>query len=218
MKHFLAGMIVSLFMATVSLAAEPEPCVGDCNDDGRVAIAELVTCVNILLGNSPIEDCRDCDGDDDGRVEIHELVRSVGIALGVTVVDECTARSCTDSGGAPEVGLCCRSVGNFPDTCTVGACSCPPEGSHEVAVCRCGEGQCFDGSRCVPMAEYGCLDSGGDVVTGLCCLAVGNFPDTCSIGACSCPPLDSHKVSLCDCGEDRCFDALEMFCVKPVLP
>jgi len=31
----------------------------------------------------------------------------------------------------------------------LGACGCPPDASHEVRVCDCAAGSCFDGTRCV---------------------------------------------------------------------
>jgi hypothetical protein len=37
--------------------ATPRMCVGDCNSDGAVAIAELLTMVNIALGNASIAAC-----------------------------------------------------------------------------------------------------------------------------------------------------------------
>jgi hypothetical protein len=56
---------------------------------------------------------------------------------------------CAASGGRVESASCCGSVGDFPDTCRVGACGCAPSGSHTVRVCRCPEGTCFDGAACV---------------------------------------------------------------------
>jgi hypothetical protein len=56
---------------------------------------------------------------------------------------------CAASGGRVETAPCCGSVGDFPDTCLVGACGCAPSASHAVRVCRCPEGRCFDGAGCV---------------------------------------------------------------------
>jgi len=56
---------------------------------------------------------------------------------------------CINSGGTVKTGLCCGSVVAFPNTCSLGACGCPPSGSHEVKVCDCGPGKCFDGNKCV---------------------------------------------------------------------
>ena len=54
--------------------------------------------------------------------------------------------------------------------------------------------------------EQACIDSDGTVELGMCCLAVGDFPNLCLIGACGCSPENSHQVKICDCGEERCFD------------
>jgi len=59
------------------------------------------------------------------------------------------ALMCEKSGGTVELMSCCESVGNFPNLCLDGPCSCSPEYSHEVLVCQCPEGFCWDGVGCV---------------------------------------------------------------------
>lgn len=54
--------------------------------------------------------------------------------------------------------------------------------------------------------EKGCVNSGGTVTEGLCCLMTEDFPNSCLIGACGCSPENSHSVKGCDCGEGMCFD------------
>jgi hypothetical protein len=39
---------------------------------------------------------------------------------------------------------CCTSSGDFPNSCSVGACGCGPADSHMVQTCACPAGQCFD--------------------------------------------------------------------------
>jgi hypothetical protein len=56
---------------------------------------------------------------------------------------------CVASGGTVGSASCCRSVGDFPNSCQVGACGCAPASSHAVRTCRCPEGSCFDGASCV---------------------------------------------------------------------
>ena len=58
-------------------------CAGDCNDDGRVGINELITGVNIALGWFLVGDCRAFDRNDDNSVSISELVQAVNRALHV---------------------------------------------------------------------------------------------------------------------------------------
>ncbi len=63
------------------LTAPALPCPGDCNGDGRVSIAELVTGVNIALGAQPISSCTALDTNGDEQVSIAEIIAAVGRAL-----------------------------------------------------------------------------------------------------------------------------------------
>ena len=54
-----------------------ETCAGDCNNDGMVTVAELVTAVGIALDNAPVSACTAVDTNADGRVTVDELVRAV---------------------------------------------------------------------------------------------------------------------------------------------
>ena len=66
---------------TITPTRAPVPCVGDCNASGDVAVNELITAVNIALGNAGIEICTDIDVNDSGAVEINELIAAVNAAL-----------------------------------------------------------------------------------------------------------------------------------------
>ena len=68
--------------ATASHTPAAPACIGDCNGDGEVTVNELITGVNIALGNSPISACPAFDGDGDGEVSIAELIGAVNAALG----------------------------------------------------------------------------------------------------------------------------------------
>jgi len=57
-----------------------EALTGDCNGDGVVAINELVTAVNIALGNIPMSACPAVDADGNGVPGINELVQAVNNA------------------------------------------------------------------------------------------------------------------------------------------
>ena len=59
-------------------------------------------------------------------------------------------QACIDSGGHVAEMMCCQSVDDFPNTCLIGACGCSPEESHQVKICECESGTCFDGESCVP--------------------------------------------------------------------
>jgi len=56
-------------------------CVGDCNDDHMVSIGEVITGVNIALGNAPVSSCEAFDPDGSGMVVIGELIQGVNNAL-----------------------------------------------------------------------------------------------------------------------------------------
>ena len=56
-------------------------CEGDCNADGRVGIAEIISGVRIALGLSGGESCPGIDDNIDGRVSIGELIRAVNNSL-----------------------------------------------------------------------------------------------------------------------------------------
>jgi len=67
---------------TLTPTATSEPaCVGDCDDDHRVTVAELVTGVNIALDRATVAACTALDRDNDQRVTIAELVAAVSRAL-----------------------------------------------------------------------------------------------------------------------------------------
>jgi len=68
--------------ATATRTQSGEPgCLGDCDGDDAVAIADLVKGVAIALGLQPLAACLAMDGDQDGAVAINELVQAVNHAL-----------------------------------------------------------------------------------------------------------------------------------------
>lgn len=54
-------------------------------------------------------------------------------------------------------------------------------------------------------AEIGCINSGGTVATSTCCLAAGDFPNSCTVGACGCALASSHQIKACSCPQGMCF-------------
>lgn len=56
--------------------------VGDCDYNGAVTVDELLTCLNIGLGETDIARCRDADGNGDQEVSVDEVVTGVNAALG----------------------------------------------------------------------------------------------------------------------------------------
>ena len=73
----VASAIALLFVCTCFFsypALAQDECVGDCDADVEVSVAELVRCVNIGLDNRPAADCLPCDVSGDGRVTVDELI------------------------------------------------------------------------------------------------------------------------------------------------
>ena len=56
---------------------------------------------------------------------------------------------CINSGGIVRTAMCCKSSGDFPNLCLIGSCGCSLENSHQVKICNCGPGKCFNGKECV---------------------------------------------------------------------
>jgi len=82
----------------------------------------------------------------------YENETEIGSVTGFTSSNICCLpleKACTDSGGTVASGMCCLSATDFPNSCLIGACGCGPDSSHEVDVCECGEGKCFDGRECI---------------------------------------------------------------------
>jgi carboxylesterase type B len=70
------------FIARNAVLTAGNPCVGDCGDDGTVAINELIRGVNIALGIVTADQCPSFDCNGTGQVTIDCLLRGVNAALG----------------------------------------------------------------------------------------------------------------------------------------
>ena len=94
--------------AFVLLLASPAlACPVDCNDDGGVAIEELVLAVQLALDGGDTARCAAADGNGDGAIMINELVAGVEAAL-----SRCEGTACGD--GAADGGEACDD-GNRDD-------------------------------------------------------------------------------------------------------
>ena len=67
--------------ATVT-ATTAAACTGDCSGDGAVTVDEVVTGINIALGNVAMAECSRFDANGDGLVTVDEIVRAVNAGLG----------------------------------------------------------------------------------------------------------------------------------------
>ncbi|HVO22295.1 MAG TPA: CSLREA domain-containing protein [Candidatus Margulisiibacteriota bacterium] len=67
--------------ATPSQTATPTACVGDCDHSNDVTIEEVVTMVNIALGEALPSACQAGDVDGDGTITVNEIIMAVDNAL-----------------------------------------------------------------------------------------------------------------------------------------
>jgi cysteine-rich repeat protein len=82
MKNVWLGAVSLVVFGGLAMPAQAQtPCAGDCDGSETVAINELITCVNISLGNTPLSSCTACDPDGGGTVAINELIQAVSRSL-----------------------------------------------------------------------------------------------------------------------------------------
>ncbi len=62
-------------------------------------------------------------------------------------------QACLYTGGIITTSLCCKTEGDFPNTCLAGTCACPLENSDQIRRCFCGQNKCFDGKQCITLDE-----------------------------------------------------------------
>jgi len=75
------GTVAAPHQAGATVILLSPTCVGDCNGDDRVTVDEILTMVNIALGNNPLLDCEAADSSHDGHVTIDEVLTAVNNAL-----------------------------------------------------------------------------------------------------------------------------------------
>jgi hypothetical protein len=64
-----------------SVPASPTTCEGDCSSDRHVTVDEILTMVNIALGNTPLLNCEAGDANHDGQITVDEILTAVNNAL-----------------------------------------------------------------------------------------------------------------------------------------
>jgi hypothetical protein len=77
-----AGVLICALVLASGEPTQGQNCVGDCDDDGRVLVSELILGVEIALGVLPESRCEAFDPDDSGAVAIDELLFGVRDSLG----------------------------------------------------------------------------------------------------------------------------------------
>jgi len=95
---------------------------------------------------------------DDGWVEIYvtnfitadkEIILQILSTFKFIEEGNTKEQSCVNSGGTVTTSLCCKSGGDFPNSCMIGGCGCSLDNSHEVKTCYCGLDKCFNGTECI---------------------------------------------------------------------
>jgi hypothetical protein len=66
--------------AAVTLVPPPA-CVGDCGGTGSVSVVDILTMVNVALGDLPLAGCQGGDANGDGQVTVDEILSAVSNAL-----------------------------------------------------------------------------------------------------------------------------------------
>ena len=71
----------SLCVLLLFVHAARATCVGDCGVDRQVTVDELLTMVNVALGNASVSICLAGDANRDGQITIDEILTAVNGAL-----------------------------------------------------------------------------------------------------------------------------------------
>lgn len=116
------ALVAALVAATPSQAARP--CIGDCNNDKRVAVSELVVGVNIAGDLQTLDECPIFDANGDDTIAIDELIQGVNNGLagcpesfcGDGYVDLAEGETCDDGNAAEGCGETC------PANCRIAPC------------------------------------------------------------------------------------------------
>lgn len=97
-------------------------CAGDCNDDGRVAVNELVLGVNIALQRAAVDGCASFDVNGNDRVAVTELIAAVGNALrGCGFVGRYVATVALEGGATGTIELLAGADEEVSGTLAIGA-------------------------------------------------------------------------------------------------
>jgi hypothetical protein len=75
------GVVLATLLSAVSVAPAFVPCPGDCGNDSRVTIDEILVGISIALGVSPVGSCPNIDANGNGAVTVDEILLAVNNAL-----------------------------------------------------------------------------------------------------------------------------------------
>ncbi|MFQ5665091.1 MAG: hypothetical protein ACE5I7_01540 [Candidatus Binatia bacterium] len=158
-------MVIAALGLVVALAPRVARavCVGDCNGDGQVTVNELITMVNIALGNADVSTCTAGDANGDGGITVNEIVTAVNNALngcppeagvcGDGAVNADMDEDCDDGGiciGGSKAGTPCTSEADCGGDAEEGVCLA---GAKANTVCS-SDADC-PASTCVRCRTFG---------------------------------------------------------------
>jgi len=143
---------VAVVVAAAILALAPHraraACTGDCNNNGKVSVDEILTMVNIALGTAQLSTCTSGDVNMDKKITIDEILAAVNFAL--TMCPTSGTPFCGD--GVTDTGEDCDPG---PGTCIGGS----DAGKSCTADSQCDQtsGVCLDGVN----AQHACSSDSG---------------------------------------------------------
>jgi len=85
--HLVVGGYSGVFgfrqfaLAAYETTPEHTACPGDCDGDGTVRVNDLITMVNVALGNAAVSACTAGDLNQDNMIVVAEIVAAVNTAL-----------------------------------------------------------------------------------------------------------------------------------------
>jgi hypothetical protein len=127
---------------TASPTEARRPCVGDCDADGAVALAEVVFDVQIALGHAALSECPGLDANDDDRTDVTELIAAVDSTFGCAPACPLPNPAGCRNRGCPPGFVCDLTVGCEPTTCV-----CDDDSGQWACTEDCGGGTCVSESE-----------------------------------------------------------------------
>jgi len=103
MRSALFATVVAVMVVQVPAirAHAVTGCVGDCGGDGEVTVNEILSMVNIALGNAAVTACEAGDANQDGEITINEILAAVNNALNGCVLAATPTQTSSETPTAP---------------------------------------------------------------------------------------------------------------------